>query len=103
MRILALAFLLTLLLAGCGSNRVDYTPAAPVGMTREKAIQVVEQGFYEDYGKKRPVHVEITDRYIVLADGFMSKGSGFASAVPVGTGAIAAGSSTTVTLSLIHI
>lgn len=97
MRILAIGSLMLLLLTGCGSNKVDYTPAAPPSMTQAEAIEIVEQGFYEDYGKKRPVHVEFTERYILLADGVVSKGSGIASAVPIGVGAIAAGSSTTVT------
>ncbi|MCP6695892.1 hypothetical protein [Pseudomonas donghuensis] len=97
MRYLAFISLLLTVLSGCGSNRVDYTPMPPAAMTRQQAIEIVEQGFYEDYGKKRPVHVDVTERYILLADGVISKGSGFASATPVGTGAIAAGTSTTIT------
>lgn len=97
MRNLLASSVLALCLAGCGSNLVNYSPTAPAGMTKDQAAQAVEQGFYEDYGKKRPVRVAITDAYIVLSDGVVSKGSGLASAMPVGNGAIAAGSSTTVT------
>ena len=97
MRYLLTSSLLALCLTGCGSNLINYSPVAPIGMTKEQAAQAVEQGFYEDYGSKRPVHVAITDAYIVLSDGVVSKGSGLASAMPIGKGAIAAGSSTTVT------
>ena len=84
-------------LSGCGSQPIDYTAKAQPGMTRERAVSVVEQVFYEDYSKKRPQHVEVTDEFILLSDGTVSKSSGFASAVPIGGGAIAAGNSTTVT------
>lgn len=84
-------------LAGCGSQPINYTAKAQPGMTRERAISVVEQVFYEDYSKKRPQYVEVTDEFILLSDGTISKSSGFATAAPIGNGAIAAGNSTTVT------
>jgi hypothetical protein len=84
-------------LAGCGSQPINYTAKAQPGMTRERAVSVVEQVFYEDYSKRRPQYVEITDEFILLSDGTVSKSSGFATAAPIGNGAIAAGNSTTVT------
>ncbi|BFO03663.1 hypothetical protein KNHN1_20410 [Pseudomonas guariconensis] len=59
---------------------------------------MVEQAFFEDYGKKfRPRSVLITDKVIILSDGLISEASGFASAAPLGAGAIAAGSTRSVT------
>ncbi|WP_153050275.1 hypothetical protein [Pseudomonas sp. MF4836] len=84
-------------LAGCGSQPIDYAAKAQPGMTRERAVSVVEQVFYEDFSKKRPQYVEVTDEFILLSDGTISKSSGFATAAPIGNGAIAAGNSTTVT------
>lgn len=92
------AILLSLLVAGCGSQRLSYAPSAAHFSDRQQAAEVVEQAFFEDYGKKfRPQSVLITDKVIILSDGVISEASGFASAAPLGAGAIAAGSTRSVT------
>jgi PBP1b-binding outer membrane lipoprotein LpoB len=91
--VLATAFMLT----GCGHKQLDYRPAAPAGMDRQQAISAVEQGFYEDFSKTRPESIEVTEQFIVLSDGIVSKGSSFGSAAPIVNGAIAAGTSTVTT------
>ncbi|MFD2641796.1 hypothetical protein [Pseudomonas japonica] len=91
-------FLLSLLMAGCASQRLSYAPSAAHFSDRQQAADFVEQSFFEDYGKKfRPQSVLITDKVIILSDGVISEATGFASAVPIGAGAIAAGSSRSVT------
>lgn len=90
--------LLSLLMAGCGSQRLTYSPSAAHFGDRQQAIDFVEQAFFEDYGKKfRPQSILITDKVIILSDGVISEATGFASAAPIGAGAIAAGSSRSVT------
>jgi len=90
--------LLTFAIAGCGSQRVSYAPSATQFSDRQQAADLVEQAFFEDYGKKfRPQSVLITDKVIILSDGVISEATGFASAAPLGSGAFAAGSSTSVT------
>ncbi|MGM7282615.1 hypothetical protein ABRY74_12320 [Pseudomonas guariconensis] len=92
------AILLSLLVAGCGSQRLSYAPSAAHFSDCQQAAEVVEQAFFEDYGKKfRPQSVLITDKVIILSDGVISEASGFASAAPLGAGAIAAGSTRSVT------
>lgn len=88
---------LTMVLAGCGSQQIDYSPKPSQAMTRQQAAALVEQVFYEDYGKQRPEYVEINDDFILLSDGVVSNSSGFGSAAAVGSGAIVAGNSRTVT------
>lgn len=94
---LAAMAVLTLALTGCGSQQIDYSPNPGPAMTRQQAASVVEQVFYEDIGKQRPEYVEINDEFLLLSDGVVSTSSGFGSAAPIGTGAIAAGNSRTVT------
>ena len=89
--------LVTLVLAGCGSTQINYSPKPNPGMTRAQAGSVVEQTFYESWGKKRPESVVITDEYLLLSDGIVSKSSGVASSAPIGGGAVAFGSSSTIT------
>jgi len=90
--------LLAAALSGCGSQRIDYVPTSSHFNDRQQAADVVEQTFYEDFGKKfRPQSVFINEKVIVLSDGVISESTGYASAVPIGAGAIAAGSSKSVT------
>lgn len=95
--LLAAMAILAVALTGCGSQQINYTPNPGPNMTRQQAIAVVEQVFYEDYGGQRPDYVEVRDDFLLLSDGVVSSSSGFGSAAPIGTGAIAAGTSTTVT------
>lgn len=81
-----------LLLAGCASKVVEYQPAP---ITVEKARSVIEQVLMEQPPKSRPEQVFFTNEYIGYGNGVVSSSSGFASAVPIGNGAIAAGSSVT--------
>lgn len=97
MKGLFLAAMAALALTGCGSQQINYLPNPGPAMTRQHAVEVVEQVFYEDFGKQRPEHVEINDDFLLLSDGVVSTSSGFGSAAPIGTGAIAAGNSRTVT------
>lgn len=90
-----LMLLLVISLSGCGHVRIDYEPRS--GITKQEAVSIIEQVFSEDFGEKRPQGVYVTDQYIVLADGIVSRGTGYGSAVPVGSGAIAVGTSTVVT------
>lgn len=93
-----LALGVALVLGGCGSQRMDYSPAGSHIGSREQAVEVIEQAFFEDYSKKsRPQSVLVTDKVIVLSDGLISEGTAIGSAVPIGAGAIAVGSSRTVT------
>ncbi|MCE0914709.1 hypothetical protein [Pseudomonas sp. NMI760_13] len=95
---LCAVILLGFLMTGCGSQRLIYSPSAAHFDDRQHAVDFVEQAFFEDYGKKfRPQSVLITDKVIILSDGVISEATGFASAAPLGSGAIAAGSSRSVT------
>ncbi|MNJ37882.1 hypothetical protein D3C77_327180 [compost metagenome] len=90
--------LLVAVLAGCGSQRLAYTPSGSHIADRAHAVEVIEQAFFEDYSKKsRPQSVLVTDKVIILSDGVISQGSSVGSAVPIGTGALAVGNSTVVT------
>lgn len=81
-----------LLLAGCASKVVEYK-AMPI--TQDQAKSVIEQVLMEQPLKTRPEQVFFTDEYIGYGSGIISATSGFASATPIGVGAIAAGSSKT--------
>ena len=83
---------LMLLLSGCASKVVEYTPTK---ITAEQARSVIEQVLMEQPLKARPEQVVFTDQYIGYGSGIMSTSSGFASAMPIGSGAIASGSSVT--------
>lgn len=90
--------LAAVVLVGCGHRQLESVVTPPPGMDRQHAIAAVEQGFYEDWNTSdRPQSVVVTDQYILLSDGIVSDGSSFASAVPIGAGAIAAGNSRVVT------
>ena len=88
------AFVITvmLLITGCAAKVVEYTPAP---ITAEQARSIIEQVLMEQPQKTRPEQVFFTDEYIGYGNGIVSSSSGFASAVPIGNGAIAAGSSVT--------
>ncbi|MFD2641882.1 hypothetical protein [Pseudomonas japonica] len=89
---------LGLIAVGCKSQQVGYEPSGLSFNDRAQAIEVIEQGFFEDYSKKaRPQSVLVTDKVIILSDGIISEGAAFGSAVPIGAGALAVGSSKTVT------
>jgi len=90
MRVLVLTVLL--LLSGCASKIVEYQPAA---VSNAQARSVIEQVLMEQPQKSRPEQVVITDEYIAYGSGVISETNGFASAVPIGNGAFAAGSSRT--------
>jgi len=85
-----------LALAGCGHSRMSYTPV-PMG-TFVEAQSIVEQVFLEDYvSDQRPQSVVVGPEYILLSDGLVTTGDSVASAAPIGVGAIAVGSSRSVT------
>lgn len=73
MRIAGLLFA-ALLLAGCGHTMVDYTPKPRPGMDTQQAASVVEQGFYEDFGKEKAQSAMVTSEYIALSNGTVSRG-----------------------------
>lgn len=88
--------LLAVALTGCGHALVDYSPRPD--MSRAEAEQIIEQVFLEDYDQgQRPESVIFTDDYVLLADGVVTRGNSIGSAVPIGNGAIASGSSKYVT------
>ncbi|MDP9511399.1 hypothetical protein Q7O56_20380 [Pseudomonas protegens] len=94
MRKIGIVLFTAMILAGCGHQQLAYTPKAVPGMDRQQAVAIVEQVFYEDFSKTRPQSVVVTDQYIALSEGLISKGTSYGSAAPLGTGAIAVGSST---------
>ncbi len=93
MRIVIIFFSAALLLSGCGHSKTVFTPAPESGMTWEKAVSVIERGFYEDYGRQKPQAVQVTDQAIVLSDGTVSTAVHSGTAVPVYGAAVLVGSS----------
>jgi hypothetical protein len=93
-----LCVLIALLLGGCASKVVEYA-AAPIN--DEQAKSVIEQVLMEQPQKTRPEQVIITSEYIAYGSGVVSETNGFASAVPLGNGAFAAGTSRTNSKSLV--
>lgn len=91
MRAFTIAALL-LLLTGCASKVVEYAPAK---ISPEQARSIIEQVLMEQPIKARPEQVLFTDEYFGYGSGIISTSNGFASAVPIGGGAIAAGTSVT--------
>ena len=75
--------LLVLILAGCGHSQTQYSPAPRAGMTWDRAVSIIEQGFYEDYGKERPESVKVTPEAIVLADGAITTATHAGTVVPI--------------------
>lgn len=86
-----------LILTGCASKVVEYQPAT---ISDEQARSVIEQVLMEQPQKTRPEQVAFTTEYIAYGNGVVSQTNGFASAVPIGNGAFASGSSTTSSKSL---
>lgn len=70
-------------LTGCGHSQINYTPTPPTNMTWDKAVSIVERGFYEDYGEEKTQAVQITEESIILSDGSITTTKGFGTAVPV--------------------
>ncbi|MNJ35249.1 hypothetical protein D3C77_299800 [compost metagenome] len=90
--------LATFLIVGCGSQRLNYTPSETRFAKRDQAVEVIEQGFFEDYSKKfRPQSVLVTDKVIILSDGVIAEGSSVGAAVPIGTGAVGVANSRVIT------
>lgn len=98
MRHCLVAMLTTVLLVGCAHRPVGYTPSSPAGMTQESAEAVIERAFHEDF-RRQPEAVQVTEEAIVLSEGFITKSSSTAVAVPVAGSAVGMGSSTSRTKS----
>jgi hypothetical protein len=75
---------------------MSYTPVPTT--TFAEAQSIVEQVFLEDYvSDQRPQSVVVGAEYILLLDGLVTTGNSVASAAPIGAGAIAVGSSKSIT------
>lgn len=90
--------LICFLLAGCGHSQIQYQPSDQQ-LDWNKAVSVIEQGFYEDYGKQKTQAVAVTSEAIILSDGTISNSVGVGTATPLGGSALIVGSSTTKTVS----
>ncbi len=66
--------LATMALAGCGHSKIAYTPAAPQGISIKQAASIVEQGFYEDYSQEKPQTAMVTEEFIGLSNGTITRG-----------------------------
>lgn len=97
MRPLIIASLLAII-TGCGHSSINYSPAPRQGVTWDRAVSIIERGFYEDYGDQKAQSVSVTNKAIVIADGLVTKGVHSATAVPVYGAAIVMGSSTAKTV-----
>lgn len=93
MRIVIIVISAALFLSGCGHSKTSFRPAPEAGMTWEKAVSVIERGFYEDYGRQKPQAVQVTDQAIILSDGTVSTAVHSGTAVPVYGAAVLVGSS----------
>lgn len=60
--------------AGCGHSKIAYTPSTPQGITIQQAASIVEQGFYEDYGRQKPQTAMVTEEFIALSNGTVTRG-----------------------------
>lgn len=91
-----LVVVMAVVLSACGHAQINYTPDPR--MSLEEAVSTVEQVFLEDYvPAQRPDRVAVGPEYIVLSDGIVTRGSSVGAAAPLGNGAIALGSSQSVT------
>lgn len=61
-------------LTGCGHSQISYTPSPRQGMTQHQAASIVEQGFYEDYSRQKPQSAMVTDAFIALSNGSVTRG-----------------------------
>jgi hypothetical protein len=91
-----LIMLLGALLFGC-HRFVDYSANPTSFSSSTEAIELLERIFHEDYGKQKVESVAIYPKYIILSDGIVSRSDGTAVAAPIGGGAIASGTTKTVT------
>ncbi|NMY41934.1 hypothetical protein HBN76_11490 [Pseudomonas sp. WS 5013] len=91
-----LIMLLGTLLLGC-HRFLDYSANPTNFNSPAEAIELLERIFHEDYGKQKVESVAVYPKYILLGDGIVSSSSGTAVAAPIGSGAIASGTTTTVT------
>jgi hypothetical protein len=66
--------LATMTLAGCGHSKIAYTPVAPQGISIKQAASIVEQGFYEDYSQEKPQTAMVTEEFIGLSNGTITRG-----------------------------
>lgn len=96
MRYFIVIFFLAFLTA-CGHSQLQYSPN-PSNMSWERAVKVIEQGFYEDYGREKPQAVAVTQDAIILADGTITNTVGYGAATPVDRGAFVIGASTSKTV-----
>lgn len=71
---LPLLVLLVSLLAACGHSQLAYTPKAPLNATPQQIASIVEQGFYEDYGQQKPQSALVTEEFIALSNGSVTRG-----------------------------
>lgn len=87
------------LLTACGHSQIRHTPEPSANMTIERAVSIVERGFYEDYANSKPQAVVISDDAIILSDGSVTTGSSFGSVIPNGYGGgVVAGNSVSKTV-----
>lgn len=87
-----IAALSILILSACGHTRLDYTPKAPPGMDVKRAASIVEQGFYEDYGKQKVQSAMVTEEFIALSNGTVSQGVSLSQAAIYGSALVGLGS-----------
>lgn len=66
-KILATA-LIYIMIAGCGHSQLQYQPADK-NLDWHRAVSIIEQGFYEDYGAQKTQAVAVTSEAIILSDG----------------------------------
>lgn len=76
--------------AGCAAQRVAHVPRS---IGHAEAREIIERVMFEQPGKHRPEAVAFAREYMVLRYGTVSRGR--ATAVPVGTMAIASGETVT--------
>lgn len=96
-KILAMALIYTAL-AGCGHSQIQYQPSDR-NLDWNKAVSIIEQGFYEDYGAQKTQAVAVTSEAIILSDGTISNSVGISTASPIAGSALIVGTSTTKTVS----
>ena len=69
-----MTLILVVALSGCGHSQIDYTPSQRPGMTPHQAASIVEQGFYEDYSQQKPQSAMVTDEFVALSNGSITRG-----------------------------
>lgn len=69
-----IAILVSVLLSACGHTRIDYMPSVRAGADIKHSASIVEQGFYEDYGKQKPDSAMVTEEFIALSNGSVTNG-----------------------------